>query len=101
MIEFKFPESLDVPMFYSIDDVARLTQLAPRTVRRAINDGELVACQLRRQFRIPADALCAWAAASVVTPRPAIERPGAGPPRRMTTTSRSTTGRLRPLMDAR
>lgn len=88
-------------MFYSINDVARLTRLAPRTVRRAINDGELVACQLRRQFRIPADAVSAWAAASVVTPKPPAAELSTQPSRRTATTSRATTGRLRPLLEAK
>ena len=99
MPEFKFPEYVDAPMFYSVDDVARLTQLAPRTVRRAISDGDLVACRLRHQLRIPVSALHDWASSSVVAPRAqTFSRPD--PSRQKIVNRTGATGRLRPLLEA-
>ena len=99
MPEFKFPEYVDAPIFYSIDDVARLTQLAPRTVRRAISDGDLVACRLRSQLRIPVWALSDWACASVVAPRAQTFSRHA-PSRQKIVDRTAATGRLRPLLEA-
>lgn len=96
VIEFNSTGAVDPIGFYSVADVAELTRLAPRTIYRAIEDGELQACRLRRQLRIPADAIRAWTTASIVAPKApkhtASPRPGRVSPRR-------SQGRLRPLLE--
>lgn len=100
MIEFKFEDD-DTPYFYSVDDVARITQLAPRTIYRAIADGQLQACRLRRQLRVPRRAVDEWSTASLVAaptpPVPQDRRHAPGPP----VSARRVRGRLRPLLESR
>jgi excisionase family DNA binding protein len=59
------------------NDVAELCQISTRTVMRAICSGRLTAARLgkRGAFRIAADDVDAWIAASRLTSSPAWEGP--------------------------
>lgn len=59
------------------NDVADLCKISPRTVMRAIWSGRLAAARLgkRGAFRIAADDVDAWIAASRLTTSPAWEGP--------------------------
>jgi len=58
----------------TVDEVARRAKLSPKTVRRAIRSGELVAYKLRGRLRIPPQEYLAWVRrAAYVPPIPDTE----------------------------
>lgn len=48
------------PVVYTIDEVAKLLKVNPRTVRRALDAGELPAFRVGSQWRITREALDAY-----------------------------------------
>lgn len=61
--------------FMTVDEVAGRVKLSPKTVRRAIGSGELVAFKLRGQLRIPPEEYLAWVQRAAYVP----SKPEAGP----------------------
>lgn len=63
---------------YSIDEVAEILQLHPRTIRRGIQSGEIAATRVGRQFRISQatlDRLCGMPGFLPVSEPPESQRP--------------------------
>lgn len=63
---------------YSIDEVAEILHLHPRTVRRRVRSGEIAATRVGRQYRISQatlDRLCGMPGFLPVSESPELQRP--------------------------
>jgi excisionase family DNA binding protein len=54
------PESTDVGVLYTTDEVAQLMKTTRRTVQRWIREGKLQAVEVGGQYRVKQDALVAF-----------------------------------------
>lgn len=79
------PAGPQSPVLYTVDSLARAVELSPKTIRRAIRQGELAAIKRSGRWLISRDAVHLWAcprnrqrSPSGWTPSPSIRaRPGA------------------------
>lgn len=77
----------------STADVAQLSGFSPKTVRRAITDGELAASIVRGEYRVWMDDFRRWIDARRVRPQQGVD----APVRRVTDAGPGSIDRLRSL----